>query len=89
MQVMIRGQAKHFRTVDFDPSSREVRLIEQRLLPHEFRVVATRDYPRHRPRDPRHGGARRRGHRRHRRLRPGPGRARLPRTRPRRASKPT
>jgi methylthioribose-1-phosphate isomerase len=41
---MIRGQAKHFRTVDFDPSSREVRLIEQRLLPHEFRVVATRDF---------------------------------------------
>jgi len=44
MQVTIRGRPKHFRTVAFDRSSREVRLIEQRLLPHEFRVIATRDF---------------------------------------------
>jgi methylthioribose-1-phosphate isomerase len=44
MQVTIRGRAKHFRTVEFDAPSNEVRLIEQRLLPHEFRVIGTRDF---------------------------------------------
>ncbi len=44
MQVMIRGRMKHFRTVEFDLPSREVRLIEQRLPPHEFRVIGTRDF---------------------------------------------
>jgi S-methyl-5-thioribose-1-phosphate isomerase len=44
MQVKIRGRVKHFRTVEFDPQSHEVRLIEQRLLPHEFRVIGTRDF---------------------------------------------
>jgi len=44
MQVTIRGRAKHFRTVAFDAPSNEVRLIEQRLLPHEFRVVAMPDF---------------------------------------------
>ncbi len=44
MQVKIRGRLKHFRTVEFDLPSREVRLIEQRLLPHEFRVIGTRDF---------------------------------------------
>jgi S-methyl-5-thioribose-1-phosphate isomerase len=44
MQVKIRGRMKPFRTVAFDSPSNEVRLIEQRLLPHEFRVIATRDF---------------------------------------------
>jgi S-methyl-5-thioribose-1-phosphate isomerase len=44
MQVRIRGRLKHFRTVEFDLPSREVRLIEQRLLPHQFRVIGTRDF---------------------------------------------
>lgn len=44
MQVKIRGRLQHLRTVEFDSQSREVRLIEQRLLPHEFRVIATRDF---------------------------------------------
>jgi len=44
MQVKIDERTQHFRTVAFDAPSNEVRLIEQRLLPHEFRVIATRDF---------------------------------------------
>ena len=44
MNVNVRGQTRHFRTVTFDPARNAVRLIEQRLLPHEFKVVVTRDY---------------------------------------------
>jgi S-methyl-5-thioribose-1-phosphate isomerase len=44
MNVVIRGRARPFRTVSFDAAANAVRLIEQRLLPHAFRVVATRDY---------------------------------------------
>ena len=44
MQVTIQGQTQHFRTVAFDAPSNEVRLIEQRLLPHEFQVIATSDF---------------------------------------------
>src|SRR5438552_14550451 len=41
---MVNGRARHFRTVTFDCRGNEVRLIEQRLLPHRFKVVATPDY---------------------------------------------
>lgn len=44
MQVSIKGHAQHFRTVAFDAPGNALRLIEQRLLPHEFRVIATRDF---------------------------------------------
>jgi len=44
MQVTIRGRKKHFRTVAFDAPSNEVRLIDQRMLPHEFRVIGTPDF---------------------------------------------
>jgi S-methyl-5-thioribose-1-phosphate isomerase len=44
MIVRVRGQARHFRTVTFDATRNAVMLIEQRLLPHEFRVVPTRDF---------------------------------------------
>lgn len=44
MNVKIRGRFKAFRTVAFNSSKNEVLLIEQRLLPHEFKVVSTRDY---------------------------------------------
>jgi S-methyl-5-thioribose-1-phosphate isomerase len=44
MHVKVRGRLKHFRTVEFDLRRHEVRLIEQRLLPHEFRVIGTRDF---------------------------------------------
>jgi methylthioribose-1-phosphate isomerase len=44
MNVRVGRRARHFRTVSFDARANAVQLIEQRLLPHEFRVVATRDY---------------------------------------------
>lgn len=44
MNVTLRDRARHFRTVTFDEQSNEVRLIEQRLLPHEFKIVAMRDF---------------------------------------------
>ncbi len=44
MNVTLQGRTQHFRTVSFDANANAVRLIEQRLLPHEFKIVATRDY---------------------------------------------
>src|SRR5205823_8019234 len=44
MNVNIRGRAQHFRTVTFDAARNAVLLIEQRLLPHEFRIIPTLDF---------------------------------------------
>ncbi len=44
MNVTIGKQTRHYRTVDFDPKKNAVLLIEQRLLPHAFKVVATKDF---------------------------------------------
>src|SRR6266513_2039875 len=44
MNVTIDGRSQPFRTVTFDRARNTVRLIEQRLLPHEFKVVATKDF---------------------------------------------
>ena len=44
MKVIVRGQTRAFRTVTFDAERNAVSLIEQRLLPHEFRIIATRDF---------------------------------------------
>ncbi len=44
MNVTVRGKTQHYRTVTFDATRNEVRLIEQRLLPHEFKIVATQDF---------------------------------------------
>ncbi len=44
MNVTIRGRVRHHRTVTFDSARNAVQLIEQRLLPHEFRIVATRNF---------------------------------------------
>ena len=44
MNVTIRGRTEHFRTVSFDTRKNSVQLIEQRLLPHEFKIVGTRDF---------------------------------------------
>lgn len=44
MNVTIRGRTRHYRTVTFDAARNEVRLIEQRLLPHEFKIVSARDF---------------------------------------------
>ncbi|MEO6034756.1 MAG: S-methyl-5-thioribose-1-phosphate isomerase, partial [Verrucomicrobiota bacterium] len=44
MKVTTGGQARHFRTVAFDESKNSVLLIEQRLLPHEVKIIATRTF---------------------------------------------
>ena len=44
MNVTVRGQSRHYRTVAFDTAKNSVLLIEQRLLPHEFKIVATKDF---------------------------------------------
>ena len=44
MNVAIQGRTQHFRTVTFDSKKNAVLLVEQRLLPHEFKIVATKDY---------------------------------------------
>jgi S-methyl-5-thioribose-1-phosphate isomerase len=44
MNVTIRGRSRHRRTVAFDRARNSVLLVEQRLLPHEFKIVATKNY---------------------------------------------
>src|SRR3954447_18028459 len=44
MLVTVRGRTSHYRTVTFDSGRNEVRLIEQRLLPHEFKIVSACTY---------------------------------------------
>ncbi|HSH95570.1 MAG TPA: hypothetical protein VK968_15610, partial [Roseimicrobium sp.] len=44
MNVTVRGRTRHYRTVTFDSKKNAVELIEQRLLPHEFKIIGTRDY---------------------------------------------
>ena len=44
MNVTIAGRSRPYRTVTFDRTHNAIRLIEQRLLPHQFRVVAARDF---------------------------------------------
>jgi hypothetical protein len=44
VNVNVRGRVRPFRTVAFDAANNAVLLIEQRLLPHQFKVIRTRDY---------------------------------------------
>jgi methylthioribose-1-phosphate isomerase len=44
MKVSVRGRTRRYRTVPFDAAKNSVLLIEQRLLPHKFKVLAMRDY---------------------------------------------
>ena len=44
MNVTVRGRAQYYRTVTFDRARNSVLLVEQRLLPHEFKIVATRNF---------------------------------------------
>lgn len=44
MNVTVGRRRQHFRTVSFDPHKNAVLLVEQRLLPHQFRIVATPDF---------------------------------------------
>jgi S-methyl-5-thioribose-1-phosphate isomerase len=44
MNVTVDGRTRHYRTVSFDPEKNSVLLIEQRLLPHEFKIVPMPDF---------------------------------------------
>lgn len=44
MNVTVSGKTRHYRTVTFDARTNRVQLIEQRLLPHEFKIVSTPDF---------------------------------------------
>jgi len=44
MNVTVRGRARQYRTVCFDPRENTVVLIEQRLLPHRFELATTRSF---------------------------------------------
>jgi methylthioribose-1-phosphate isomerase len=44
LNVTVHGRARPFRTVTFDVRRNAVLLVEQRLLPHEFLIVPTRDF---------------------------------------------
>jgi methylthioribose-1-phosphate isomerase len=44
VNVALGGASRSHRTVAFDPRRNAVRLIDQRLLPHRFKIVETRDY---------------------------------------------
>jgi S-methyl-5-thioribose-1-phosphate isomerase len=44
MNVTVHGRTRHYRTVTFDRAHNAVLLVEQRLLPHEFKIVATRNF---------------------------------------------
>jgi methylthioribose-1-phosphate isomerase len=44
MNVTVKGTTRHYRTVTFNSQTNRVMLIEQRLLPHDFKIVSTKDY---------------------------------------------
>src|SRR5208282_1684796 len=44
MNVTVKGRTRHYRTVAFDTRENSVLLIEQRLLPHQFKIVAMPDF---------------------------------------------
>src|ERR1700759_3843023 len=44
MNVTDGGRTQHFRTVTFHLQTNSVQLIEHRLLPHEFKIVATKNF---------------------------------------------
>ena len=44
MNVSVQGRTRHFRTVTYDAAINEVHLVEQRLLPHQFKIAATKNF---------------------------------------------
>jgi S-methyl-5-thioribose-1-phosphate isomerase len=44
MNVTVNDRTRHYRTVSFDKRSNRVLLIEQRLLPHKFKVIPMPDF---------------------------------------------
>jgi len=44
MNVTVNHRSRHYRTVTFDAQRNEVLLIDQRLLPHQFKIAAQGNY---------------------------------------------
>jgi methylthioribose-1-phosphate isomerase len=44
MNVTVNGRTRHYRTISFNARQNRVVLIEQRLLPHRFKLVETQDF---------------------------------------------
>src|SRR5260221_7959607 len=44
MIVRVRGRRQHHRTVTFDARRAQLRLIDQRLLPHRFQIIDVPDF---------------------------------------------
>src|SRR5438552_17216912 len=44
MNVTVGRRTRHFRTVSFHAHDNAVHLVDQRLLPHRFEIVATHDF---------------------------------------------
>src|SRR5213080_2660184 len=44
MKVTVHGRSRHFRTVSYDGATNSVLLIEQRLIPHQFEIIASRTF---------------------------------------------
>lgn len=44
MNVTIDNRTQHYRTVTFDARRNEILLIDQRLLPHQFKIATQADY---------------------------------------------
>ncbi len=44
MNVTFGSKTQHYRTVTFDENHNGVELIDQRLLPHQFKIVSPRNY---------------------------------------------
>jgi S-methyl-5-thioribose-1-phosphate isomerase len=44
VNVIVNGKPRHFRTVTFDERSNSVTLIDQRLLPHSFKLLRSKDH---------------------------------------------
>jgi methylthioribose-1-phosphate isomerase len=44
MNVTVHGRTRHYRTVAFDRRRNAVLLVDQRQLPHRFKIIATPDF---------------------------------------------
>ena len=44
MNVTVHGRTRYYRTVTFDRARNAVLLVEQRWLPHDFKIVAARNF---------------------------------------------
>src|SRR5260221_12697039 len=44
MNVTVQGRSRHFRTVSYEGATNSILLVEQRLIPHQFEIIASRTF---------------------------------------------